>query len=112
MEQNGLHPRLLREWFMSIQGCFLSSLNGDGDWGRAPMAGERQTLYQSSEKVKSAMQGPAGSSASLCSVGKSMEGSPIGAYLCTDIGGGGWEPSAWTGSEKNLFPCENSQEVE
>lgn len=57
---------------MFIQGWFLSSLNGHGDWGRAPMAGERQ-MYQSSEKVESAIQGTAGSSASLL-CGKSMEG--------------------------------------
>lgn len=38
-------------------------------------------------------------------------GNPLEAYICTN-GGGDWEPSAWTGSERNLFPCANSREVE
>lgn len=51
MGKNRLHPRLLRE-LVRVHTRLLSSLNGCGDWGRAPMAGEMQTMYQSSEKVK------------------------------------------------------------
>lgn len=48
----------------------------------------------------------------LFALGEKHGGSPLGANLCTDVGGGDWEPSAWTSSEENLFPCGNSQEVE
>ena len=36
----------------------------------------------------------------------------LGVHLCIDVGGGDWESSAWVRSEENLFPCENSQELE
>lgn len=49
---------------------------------------------------------------SLSALWEEHGGSPFGAHLCTGVGGSCWEPSAWTGSEENPFPCENSQEVE